>query len=99
MARMNGFAGELSQRPISMPHFNLAPLDDSEERKELARKLAEARTVRAGAEAWAQMARAQSFTAWVAVGRRSASASSIVCTPQVPAIRETGVIASHFPNG
>jgi hypothetical protein len=69
MARMNGFAGELSQRPISMPHFNLAPLDDSEERKELARKLAEARTVRAGAEAWAQMARAQSFTAWVAVGR------------------------------
>jgi hypothetical protein len=69
MARMNGFAEELPQRPISMPRFNLPDIDDSEERKELARKLAEARTVRAGAEAWAQMARAQSFTAWVAVGR------------------------------
>jgi hypothetical protein len=66
---MNGFAEELPQRPISMPRFNLPDIDDSEERKELAAKLAQERIVRAGAEAWAEISKLGSFEAWCKIGK------------------------------
>jgi hypothetical protein len=65
---MNLFAEELG-RPLTLPSFRLPPFDDAEDRRELAQRLAEARIVRAGAEAWAQIARTQSFRAWADVGK------------------------------
>jgi hypothetical protein len=54
---------------VSLPMFRLPPFDDSEDRKELAERLSERRTIRAGRDAWEQIARAQSFRAWVDVGK------------------------------
>jgi hypothetical protein len=55
-------------RPVTLPRFNLAPLDDAEARKELAAKLAQERLVRAGAEAWAAISKLGSFEAWCKIG-------------------------------
>jgi hypothetical protein len=62
-------------RPVTLPAFKLPPFDDSEERKERSARLAEQRTIRTGAEAWAEISKLGSFSAWckiaaaLAIGR------------------------------
>jgi hypothetical protein len=65
---LNLFAEEIT-RPVTLPVFRLPPLDDIEDRKELAAKFNEQRIIRAGREAWEQIARTQSFRAWADVGK------------------------------
>jgi hypothetical protein len=65
---LNVFGEEMHARPISMPRYNLPAHDDSSERREIAAKLAEQRTIRAGRDAWRDIAKAHSFEAWKAVG-------------------------------
>jgi hypothetical protein len=69
MARqLNSFAGEID-RPITLPVFRLPPvLDDADERKELAAKLAEQRTIRRGRDAWQLVGKAESFENWKLIG-------------------------------
>ena len=65
---MNLFAEELPQRPISMPRFNLPPLDLETEMREAAERVAERRVIRAGLEAWRAIGKAESFESWRAIG-------------------------------
>ena len=52
MARMNGFAEEIPDRPVSLPVLNLPPLDDDAETKETAARFFQHRTIRLAADAW-----------------------------------------------
>jgi hypothetical protein len=65
---LNDLGEQIFERPVSMPRLNLPAYDDSEERRELAAKLARERTVRAGAEAWAEISKLGSFSAWCKIG-------------------------------
>ena len=59
-------------RPVTVPElaFLKAPLvDDESERREVADKFAEYRTIRAGVECWQAIGRAVSFEAWVKIGK------------------------------
>ena len=66
---MNEFAEELPQRPISMPRFNLPPVDLESEAKEAAAVIAERRMIRAGLDAWRAIGKAESFESWRAIGQ------------------------------
>jgi hypothetical protein len=58
--------------PVSLPTIRLPAIDaDAEaiERKEAAQKFAEARLIKAGATAWTNIARAESFNNWLAIGK------------------------------
>ena len=58
--------------PVTVPalEFLKAPLvDDGAERREVADKFAEYRIVRAGVECWQAIGRAESFEAWVKIGK------------------------------
>ena len=65
----NGFGEEIEHKPVTLPRVTCPQIDDDAERRELAAHLAEQRIIRAGRDAWEQIAQAQSFTAWVAIGR------------------------------
>jgi hypothetical protein len=57
--------------PVSVPElaFLKAPLvDDGAERREIADKFAEYRTIRTGVECWMAIGRAESFEAWKRIG-------------------------------
>lgn len=60
-ARMNLFAEELPQRPVTLPALKA-------ERRELAARLAERRTIRVGLDAWRLIHKAESFESWQAIG-------------------------------
>ena len=51
-----------------MPALKIARLDDVAERREIAQRLAQARVIRLGADAWAEIAKCQSFDAWRKIG-------------------------------
>ena len=58
--------------PVTLPRvawLDKATNDDAVERKEAARKFAEARIIKAGAEAWMAINRAESFSGWLAIGQ------------------------------
>jgi len=65
---LNDLGEQIIERPITLPRFNLPPLDDAEDRKELAAKLAERRLIRAGLDAWRAIGKAESFEAWRTIG-------------------------------
>jgi hypothetical protein len=67
---LNEHLGEELQttRRLTMPRLNLPAYDDSEDRKEIAARLAQERVVRAGAEAWAEISKLGSFSAWCKIG-------------------------------
>jgi hypothetical protein len=65
----NGFGEEIEHKPVTLPRVTCPQIDDDAERRELAAHLAEQRIIRAGRDAWEQIAQAQSFTAWVSIGR------------------------------
>jgi hypothetical protein len=66
---LNDPGEEMFAKPVTLPRFNLPPLDDAEDRKQLAAKLAQERIVRAGAEAWAEISKLGSFEAWCKIGK------------------------------
>jgi hypothetical protein len=69
MARqLNCYGEERPSKPVTLPHFSLPDIDDNEERRELAERLAEARTIRNGQEAWEEIGKAGSFLAWCKIG-------------------------------
>jgi hypothetical protein len=59
--------------PVTLPELTFLtkgpPLDDEPERREVAARFAEHRTVRAGLECWQAIGRAESFEAWVKIGK------------------------------
>ena len=59
---------EILQRPITLPSFRLPPLDDAEDRRELAERFARQRIIRAGRDAWEAINKAESFDGWKAIG-------------------------------
>jgi hypothetical protein len=67
---LNDLGEEIFERPITLPRFNLPPIDDAEDRKELAAKLAERRIIRNGLDAWQAAAadKAHSFEAYKIIG-------------------------------
>jgi hypothetical protein len=65
---LNDLGEQISERRLTMPRLNLPAYDDAEDRKELAAKLTEQRTIRAGAEAWAEISKLGSFSAWCKIG-------------------------------
>jgi hypothetical protein len=60
---------ELPSKPVSLPVFNLPPLDLESEIREAAAKVAERRVIRAGLDAWQAIGKAESFAAWAAIGK------------------------------
>jgi hypothetical protein len=66
--RLNIFAEELPSKPISLPVFNLPPLDLETEIREAAAKVAERRVIRAGLDAWRSIGKAESFENWKLIG-------------------------------
>jgi hypothetical protein len=59
--------------PVTLPSLEFLtkgpPPDDEPERREVAARFAEHRTVRAGLECWQAIGRAESFEAWVKIGK------------------------------
>jgi hypothetical protein len=71
MARqLNGFAEEMPAPAITLPKFNLPPLDEDAETKEAAERFFKHRCIRAGAAAWraASADKTHSFEAYKAIG-------------------------------
>jgi len=60
--------GEQIGRPVTLPPLKLLPIDDVAERRELAERLAQERTVRVGRDAWIKIANCQSFDQWRKIG-------------------------------
>jgi hypothetical protein len=60
--------GPLRPAP-TMPPVNLPPFDAEAERREVAARFLEARTIKAGVECWQEIGRTNSFTAWVKIGK------------------------------
>jgi hypothetical protein len=57
-------------RPVTMPALKLDNIDiEAVERAATAAKFLEARTIRAGVECWQAIGRAESFEAWVKIGK------------------------------
>jgi hypothetical protein len=68
-----GGDGEIIEpAPVTLPALEFLkkgpPLDDEPERREVAVRFAEHRTVRAGIDAWEAIGRAESFDAWKRIG-------------------------------
>ncbi len=59
--------------PVTVPELSFLkkgpPLDNEPERRETAAKFLEARTIRTGVECWQAIGRAESFEAWVKIGK------------------------------
>ena len=58
--------------PVTVPELSFLkapPVDDEPERRETAAKFLEARTIKAGVECWQAIGRAESFEAWVKIGK------------------------------
>jgi hypothetical protein len=62
-ARLNLFAEQIPDRPVTLPVFNLPPLDLETEAKEAAAVIAERRVIRAGLDAWRAIGKTQSLKA------------------------------------
>ena len=74
MPRINGFGAELWDRfqppPVTLPALKLDNIDiEAVERAATAAKFLEARTIRTGVECWQAIGRAESFEAWVKIGK------------------------------
>jgi hypothetical protein len=67
MARMNHYAAE-PLRPVTMPPIRVADIDIEAEAREAVACIAERRVIRAGLDAWEELGKAGSFTAWVKIG-------------------------------
>ena len=74
--RRGGELIDLKERPpppVTVPEVTFLttgpPVDDEPERREVAAKFLEARTVKAGVECWQAIGRAESFEAWVKIGK------------------------------
>jgi hypothetical protein len=65
---LNDLGEEIIERPITLPRFNLPPLDLEIEIREAAAKVAERKVIRAGLDAWRLIGRAESFESWRAIG-------------------------------
>ena len=95
--RLNIFAEELPSKPVSLPVFNLPPLDLESEIREAAAKVAERRVIRRGRDAWLAINainRAESFESWQAIGAALAIGKRL-------ALRATGandVHSRHYIN-
>jgi hypothetical protein len=48
---LNDIGGEIFSKPISMPTLKIAPHDDAAERREIAERFRQERTIRAGRDA------------------------------------------------
>jgi len=68
VARMNLFAEQIPDNRVSLPVFNLPPLDLETEIREAAAKVAERRLIRRGLDAWRLIHTAESFESWRAIG-------------------------------
>src|SRR6476646_5175647 len=70
---INTLGGELRDRyqpaPVTMTPNNLAPLDTKTIEAEAREAAAKVKTIRAGRDAWEQIAKSGSFSSWVAVGK------------------------------
>jgi hypothetical protein len=59
--------------PVALPALEFLkkgpPVDEESERRETATKFLEARTIKAGVECWQAIGRAESFDAWVKIGK------------------------------
>ena len=74
MPRINGFGAELWDQfqppPVTLPALKLDNIDiEAIERRAAAAKFLEARTIRTGVECWQAIGRAESFEAWVKIGK------------------------------
>jgi hypothetical protein len=65
---LNDLGEEMYARPVTLPPLKLLPIDDAAERRELAERLAEQRTIRAGRDAWEAINKAESFDGWKTIG-------------------------------
>jgi hypothetical protein len=64
------FGGEFVKiAPVTMPAINLPPLDSAAIEAEAKEAAAKVRVIRAGRDAWEQIAKSGSFSGWVAVGK------------------------------
>ncbi len=71
-SRFGGDGEAIAPAPATMPQleFLKAPLvDDGAERREIAAKFLEARIIKTGVECWQAIGRAESFEAWVKIGK------------------------------
>jgi hypothetical protein len=78
-AVLNRFGAELHndaeppRAPVALPELEFLkkgpPLDDGAERREIAAKFLEARTIKTGVECWQAIGRAESFESWVKIGK------------------------------
>jgi hypothetical protein len=69
---VEAFNGTRPPAPVTMPELATlkAPLvDDGAERRETVARFLEARTIKAGVECWQAIGRAESFEAWVKIGK------------------------------
>jgi hypothetical protein len=48
--------------------LKLSPIDERAERREIAERLAQDRIIRLGRDKWAEIAKRESFDAWLAIG-------------------------------
>jgi hypothetical protein len=73
--RLGGLLVDTSEPPpvpVTLPELSLlkVPLvDDGSERRATARKFLEQRTIKTGVECWQAIGRAESFEAWVKIGK------------------------------
>jgi hypothetical protein len=64
---LNSF-GEQIARQVTLVPLKLLPIDDAAERREIAERLAQDRIIRLGRDKWAEIAKCESFDAWLAIG-------------------------------
>jgi hypothetical protein len=79
---------EMHLRPVTMPRFNLPPLDLESEFREAAAKVAERRVIRAGLDAWRAIGKAGSFEQFKIIG-------TALLIGRDHALRATGLNAPH----
>jgi len=65
---LNDLGEQIIERPITLPRFNLPPLNLEAEAKEAAAIVAERRVIRAGLDVWQAIGKAGSFEAYKIIG-------------------------------
>ena len=65
---LNSLGEETYARPVTLAPIKLLPVDDVDERRELAQRFAQQRIIRAGRDAWEAINKAESFDGWKAIG-------------------------------
>jgi hypothetical protein len=65
---LNDLGEEIFAKPVTLPVCRLPPFDDAAERKAHAEKICERRVIRAGRDAWEEIGKAGSFSAWCKIG-------------------------------